>query len=261
MERLAVRSFLDNGHPFHLYAYEEIDNVPAGAVVRRGDEILAEKEIFRCQTGFGKGSVAAFADLFRYKLLLERGGWWADMDAVCVRPLDFADEHVLGRQRSPGGDGQINNALIKAPIGSPLMEYCWQHARGADRARLAWGQIGPRLLTRAVEAVGVPARVLGPEAFYPIDYWQVWELIRSGEMPSQCHVIHLWNARWHAERLDPDAVYDAGCIYEQLKDRYGVVSPSGSPRGPRWLPLWRYGLRRLKVRLRRPGVAMALKGP
>ncbi len=252
MEQLAIRSFLDNGHPFHLYTYEEIDNIPAGTVVRCGEEILPAAEIFCYPRGFGKGSVAAFADLFRYKLLLERGGWWADMDAVCVRPLDFADEHVLGLERSPGGGRQINNAVMKAPIGSPLMEYCWEQGRRMDRARLVWGQLGPRLLTRAVEALAVPARILRPEAFYPIDYWQVWQLIRSGEMPGDCYTIHLWNARWQSERLDPDAVYNHGCIFEQLKRRYGVLSPPGAPRGPGWRPLCRYGLRRLKASLRRP---------
>ena len=146
MEQLAVRSFLDHGHPFHLYAYEEIDNVPAGAVVHRGDEILPEREIFRCPAGFGEGSVAAFADLFRYKLLLERGGWWADMDAVCIRPLDFAESHVVGRERSPDGGGQINNAIIKAPIGSPLMEYCWQQGRVADRGAADVGSTRPAAL-------------------------------------------------------------------------------------------------------------------
>jgi hypothetical protein len=225
--------------------------------VRCAAEILAEKEIFRCRGGFAKGSVAAFADLFRYKLLLERGGWWADMDAVCMRPLDFAEDHVVGWERSPDGGGQVNNALIKAPIGSPLMEYCWQQGRGTDRARLAWGQLGPQLLTGAIEAAAVPVRILPPEAFYPVDYWQVWQLIRSGEMPAACHAIHLWNARWRAERLDPDAVYDPGCLYEQLKRRHGVVAPPGAPRGPRWLPLCRYGLRRLKASLRRPSLPSA----
>ena len=251
MEQLTIRSFLDKGHPFHLYTYADIDGIPAGTVVRSGEEILPAAEIFCYQRGFGKGSTSAFANGFRYKLLLERGGWWVDMDVVCARPLDFADEHVVGLERSPGGGRQINSAVMKAPIGSPLMEYCWQQSRGADRSRLVWGQIGPRLMTRAVEAVAVPVRILGPEAFYPIDYWQVWRLIRSGDMPGDCYAIHLWNARWHSERLDPDAVYDQGCLFEQLKRRYGVLSPPGAPRGPGWRPLCRYGLRRLKAGLRR----------
>ena len=211
------------------------------------EEILPAKEIFCYQRGFGKGSVSAFTNGFRYKLLLERGGWWADMDVVCVRPLDFADDHVLGRERSPDGRQQIGNALLKAPVGSPLMEYCWRRSRGVDRARLVWGQIGPRLVSRAVEAVAVPARILDPAAFYPDRLLAGVAVDSHREMPRDCHAIHLWNAKWRAERLDPDAVYDRGCIFEQLKGRYGVASPPGAARGPGWLQLGRYGLRRLKA--------------
>ncbi len=250
MEQLAIRSFLDNGHSFHLYAYEEIEGVPAGTVVHRAEEILPAAEIFHCQRGFAKGSVASFADLFRYKLLLERGGWWVDADVVCLRPLEFADDHVVGRERTPEGQGDINNAQLKAPIGSPLMEYCWRRGRGVDRARMSWGETGPRLVTQAVQSAAVPVRILDPQAFYPIDYWQVWQLIRSGEMPGDCYVIHLWNAKWRSEGLDPDAVYDRGCIFEQLKCRFGVASPPGAARGPGWLQLGRYGVRRLKAALR-----------
>ena len=107
------------------------------------------------------------------------------MDVVCVRPLDFADDHVLGRERSPDGGQQINCALMKAPIGSPLMEYCLQRSRSSRPLAAGLGQIGPRLVTRAVEAVAMPARILDPEAFYPIDYWQVWQLIRLREMPAR----------------------------------------------------------------------------
>ncbi len=258
MEQLTIRSFLDNGHPFHLYTYQKIDNIPAGAVVRTAEEILPAGEVFCYQHGFGKGSVSAFTNVFRYELLLKRGGWWTDMDVVCVRPLDFADDHVLGRERSPDGRQQINGALMKAPIGSPLMEYCLQRSREVDRSRVVWGQIGPRLVTRAVEEVAAPARILDPAAFYPIDYWQVWQLIRHREMPRDCHAIHLWNAKWRAERLSPDAVYHRDCIFEQLKRRYGVVSPPEAACGPGWLQLARYGLRRLKAGLRsRPAASKA----
>ena len=41
---------------------------------------------------------------------------------------------------------QVNNALIKAPVGSPLMHYCFEASWKVDRSTLRWGQIGPALL-------------------------------------------------------------------------------------------------------------------
>jgi hypothetical protein len=93
---------------------------------------------------------------------------------------------------------------------------------------------------------GVAVRILDPPAFYPIDYWKVWELISSERLPPDCYAIHLWNSRWRHERLDPDAVYAPTCIYEQLKRRYGMASPRGAARGPGWRSLARHWWRQLK---------------
>ncbi len=49
-----------------------------------------------------RGSVADFANFFRYKLSLEKGGWWTDMDYVCLTPLDFADDLVFGSEMDRG---------------------------------------------------------------------------------------------------------------------------------------------------------------
>lgn len=87
MERLAIQSFLANGHDFHLYCYNDVEGLPAGTVVRDGNDILPESRIFAYADGFAKGSHAAFSNHFRYKLLLERGGWWVDTDVVCLRPF------------------------------------------------------------------------------------------------------------------------------------------------------------------------------
>ena len=46
MEQLAIQSFLDHGHPFHLYTYGPIANVPAGTTVKSGTAILAADAVF-----------------------------------------------------------------------------------------------------------------------------------------------------------------------------------------------------------------------
>ena len=252
MEQLSIRSFLDHGYAYHLYTYQEVKNVPARTVILPGEQILPADQIFRYVKGYGEGSVAAFANFFRYKLLLERGGWWTDLDSVCMQPLDFEDEHVAGRERTPDGTFRLANGLIRAPCGSRLLEYCWDACQKVDRADIVWGQIGPRLLTEAFHKVGVPVRVVEPDDFYPVNYWDVWQLIDARQAVPSCYAIHLWNSRWRHERLDPDAVYSSTSIYEQLKRRFGVESPPGARRGPPWrsrinLWWWRYCSGRAKT--------------
>jgi hypothetical protein len=247
---LSIHSFLEHGHEVHLFVYEDVEGVPEGTVVRPAEEVLPVGEIFRYRAGRGRGSPSAFSNYFRYKLLLERGGWWSDLDMVCLQPLEFPEEHVLGYERSPGGGTLVGTGIVKAPIGSALMEYCWRASREVDRSRLVWGDIGPRLMTRAIEPTAVPARMLAPDVFFPIDFWQVWRLVQDRQIPEGAHAIHLWHSGWRPQWLDPDSVYHPACIYELLKRRYGVASPAGGPKGPSRRAAAMHRLRQLKARLR-----------
>ena len=117
VERLCITSFLANGHPFHLYVYEEIGNIPAETTIRDAREILPENKVFSQSYDGGSNSITGFSDMFRYELLLKHGGWWVDMDVICLRPLDFPEEIVFGNH----DEGGIMNTIIKFPSGHPLM--------------------------------------------------------------------------------------------------------------------------------------------
>ena len=115
LERLCVRSYCAHGHEFHLYHYDELHNVPRvdGLRLMNAEEILPRTAIFTHR----KGRLIYFADQFRFELLRRRGGWWMDMDTVCLRPLDFADDVVLA---GPDGGRHLWNWILKFPAGHPL---------------------------------------------------------------------------------------------------------------------------------------------
>ena len=62
LEILSMVSFIQNGHTYHLYTYEPVDNVPEGVIIKDGNEILDKSEIFY----YSNGSPSAFSNLFRY---------------------------------------------------------------------------------------------------------------------------------------------------------------------------------------------------
>jgi hypothetical protein len=161
MEQLSITSFLQNGYEYHLYCYGKIPNVPAGAILRDAGEILPSSEIFYYQQGPGKGSVAAFANLFRYKLLLERGGWWADTDMICLRPLNFAGSVVFASEHYDAGI-QTTNSILKLPPGHAVARACYETAMREDRAKLTWGKTGPALMDRIVREAGLQKFIQPP---------------------------------------------------------------------------------------------------
>lgn len=219
LERLTIQSFLDHGHPFHLFLYGPCADVPNGTVIRDARDILPDSEIFTYKTGYGAGLPSGFANLFRYALLHAQGGWWVDLDVVALRPLSFTAEHVLGTASS-SGRLFVENAIIKAPAGSALMAYCLEGALGANRDRVRWGEIGPRLLTRAVSVLGMESDVTPPAVLYPVSAPKFWDLVRPRALPDDATAMHLWAQQWRHFRLDPAARYPDHSPYQQLLARH-----------------------------------------
>ena len=151
MEQLSIASFLRNGHEYHLYVYEDVKHIPPGTSIKDGNEILPASRIFQYKQ---QVSYAGFSNFFRYKLVLERGGWWVDTDTICLKPFDFEAEYVFSSEFAMGQEF-INSGILKAPAGSELMAYAWRVCETKDPEHLVWGETGPRLMAAAVEKVFV----------------------------------------------------------------------------------------------------------
>lgn len=215
MERLSIESFLRHGHEFHLYTYGDVEGVPDGAEVRDGSEILPKERIFVYRDF---PSVSGFSNFFRYKLLLERGGWWVDADMVCLRPFEFAGEHVFASELSKA-TRYVSTGAIRAPRGSEAMAYAWEVCQSKDPSQLKWGETGPALLAQAVERFSLQDAVQEPAVFCPFPYAE-WEKVLDAdapELPAEAAAVHLWNEMWRREGRDKDGTYDPGCLYERLK--------------------------------------------
>jgi Glycosyltransferase sugar-binding region containing DXD motif len=219
MERMSIASFLANGHEFHLFAYSDVKDVPAGAVLRDGNEILHASSIFRYRDN---GSYAGFSNFFRYELLWKYGGWWVDLDTICLRSFQFARDYVIGSEPYAGGAHPISGVL-KVPAGSPLMQYLTEVCRGKDVEALNWGETGPKLVADGIGRFSLAEYVEPTATFCPVA-WPQWEEVlkpsASISLEPPVRAIHLWNELWRRHAKDKNAVYHPDCLYERLKTRY-----------------------------------------
>lgn len=220
MEQRCISSFLRHGHEFHLYAYGPVEGLPTGATLRDAAEILPESGVFSYRSGFGQGSFSAFSNFFRYKLLLERGGWWVDTDVVCVRPFDFQDESVLGTELlEPGSDRLVvSSSVIKQRAGSELMRWAWDECQRVSTEELLWGQVGPKLMQRGVDTLGLHVR--GPTVFSPIPHFEWRRFVDPNPPPSfgaETYAVHLFHQMWRHEGVDPDGPVPETCLYARWR--------------------------------------------
>ncbi len=171
MEQLSISSFLQNGHAYHLYVYDAVEGVPKGTVLKDANEIISSERIFKYKH---HDSYAGFANLFRYKLLLEKGGFWVDTDVVCLRPFQFSSDYMFARAQIINRPLDLikkryntPNWFIKAPIGSEIMNYCYNEAAKRNPEEIVWGETGPKLLTTAVYKLGMQKYIVPHGTFHP----------------------------------------------------------------------------------------------
>ncbi len=222
IEQLSIKSFLAHGHSYHLYCYSSLSGVPAGVTVHDASEILEQDLVFASHGG----SYAMFADMFRYKLLYERGGYWVDTDIVCLQPFDFPHEHLIATEREPDGSVQPTNCVLKAPRGSSFMHRCYETCRDQDIAHLPWGATGPGLVKQLVPEFALTPALVAPHVFCPAPWFDLNVICSTGYTVKQfrnSHAIHLWLNRWQQEGKSPNQVH-SDSLFEQLWQMFNNTS-------------------------------------
>lgn len=174
IERLAIKSYLANGWRFQLYAYDDIENVPDGCEVLDANAIIPRKEVFKEGLGSGlhSGSVGAFSDLFRYRLLHERGGMWTDTDVINLKRFDPDGRSFISTEISDAGLTTLNGAIMAAPAGHAFVQRAYERAVELVRADdVFYTRIGPHLLAELLVEAGVETMELMPLNFLTAVFW------------------------------------------------------------------------------------------
>jgi len=222
MERLSIASFLANGHSYHLYVYDDVKHVPTGATLKDANEVLPASMIFKYKDA---ASYAGFSTYFRYKLLVDRGGWWVDSDVVCQRPFDFEAEYVFASEVTSSEAEVTTSAVIKAPADSQLMSFAWEVCLSKDPQKIHWGETGPRLMQEAVTKFQLERFRKPYTTFCPVTHprWRaLLEANMNTTLSNDAYAVHLWNELWRRAGQDKNGLYPASCLYEQLKRRYQI---------------------------------------
>lgn len=246
---MCLRSFVETGYEVHLYAYADLEAVPAGVVIKDGNEILPESTIFR-GAGAKGGSFAPFADRFRYNLLYKKGGWWFDTDHVSVQMLTEPTELRISSQWE-GRRGQYANvgAIWCKPGDSHVG---WLKDRSAEILREGtpseYTSLGPILMNEMIDKFGLHHAVAPWYEFCPLQhfmmdriayrtmrgfindkakalYHRLKELkdpeFKASYVRPDTRAVHLWNEIWRVEGLSKYETYHPQSFYGKMQKRYG----------------------------------------
>ena len=227
VEKLCISSYIQNGHDFHLYAYNEIKGVPGGCSVKDANDILPESDVFAYQSGIGRGSFSAFSNYFRYKMLNLVGGWWTDTDIVCIKKIDFKDPFVFASEKTLDGNSHITSGIIKSLAGSEFSKFCYNFCEKQNKEILQWGTVGPKLVSSAVQELQMEEYVKPWSFFNPIGFEQFGMLFDDtfGNINLEdSYTLHLWNEMWRRSGIDKDRAFPKNSLLEKLNTEYNENS-------------------------------------
>ncbi len=221
MEQLSIKSFLDHGHPYHLYIYGTVTGIPQGTTVLDASLVMDQLRACRTPGVCGVGlSWAPFADLFRYKLLMMNGGWWVDTDFICMKPFDFDAPYVF----TGDGDG-VNPALMKvAGPHDPFITWVYNMAESVFSKDVPWGVTGS-FPAEGARKFNLMQYRLADQLFCPINE----QILTAGVMGEDNHkrvaeayAVHCFNELWRISGADKNGVFPASSLYERMLRKHGV---------------------------------------
>lgn len=241
VEQLVVNSYLKNNHPFILYTYAAVADVPDGVEIRDANEVISSSEIF-----LSHGSYAHFADWFRWRLLNLHGGYWSDMDVVCLKPLQFTEEIVFGFEAWQ----RPNVSILKFPKGHPvcmemedrcqfpnklrfgdgrrevLKKLIRHYLLGNKRESVGWGEAGgPDGFRRVLDQFGLMESGLPFTYFYPIHHTSAHTIFdetfaHQDGLFVKTHALHLWNEIIRRNKINKNGPFPEHSLIQSLIRKY-----------------------------------------
>ncbi|HHP7237682.1 hypothetical protein [Longibacter sp.] len=232
-ETLCLTSFVERGASIEVYTFDPDLTVPDGVVRRDASELYDEDDVFFYEKGIGQGNVAAFSNLFRYRLLYERGGWWVDADILYTGEAVPEVDVFAGWET----DGSICNAILKFPAGSTVMRDCMERA-GEMGGDVTWGEAGPALVTKVLREhgrmdVAAPVRYAypvpwqeAPSLYVPDRRQEIEKKVGANSSP----FVHFWNSILRLAGFQPSIAPPRDSYAERQARALGCTWTPSEPR-------------------------------
>jgi O-methyltransferase len=178
-------------------------------------------------------------------LINKIGGFYVDLDTICLRTFDFKEaycfvsENEFGGMRNPKDPPipptteptkLINGCIFRAPAECDFLGNIIARINSMDTLHAKWLDVGPSQFRHEVPNWGLEKYVKPPITFDAVSPNELYHFVSTGvkwNLSPDSYVIHLRSSAWKTGTgLDPDKEYPMDSLYEQLKKKHNVVSAS-----------------------------------
>lgn len=180
LRHACLNSFIAKGHHFHLYTYQDYAEIPSGVEVKDANEIIPKSNIlwYHNQSTGNRFDLGPFSDLFRFKLLSEKGGWWSDTDAICLRSDISDSQESWCQEHSKWYTDCVGTSQLCLRKDGQLALELYNRALEVSKSPLERREsLGPLLLARTIDDLGLKKNYNAiPSQFYPYTWLEMFKL-------------------------------------------------------------------------------------
>jgi hypothetical protein len=221
LEELTLKSF-SNYNRFVLWTYKKINLSIPNVIVKDAREILPEEDIFYYPSQmkdvpFGGNSIVGFSEVFRYKVLYDKGGWWTDLDVTCLKPLELIKDSYFFR--SHGRLPLVAN-IMKCPPRSQLMKKCYETSKTLINSSTTEWHLGMKIMSDHVKESNLEKYIR--EEMCNVDIIPILKKYYTTEeiIPSSWHFIHWMNTKFDKNKINKNS------CYFKLLSQYNIIQKS-----------------------------------
>jgi hypothetical protein len=232
LELLSLESHIQNNYTCYLWTYQDILNVPKHILIKDANEIVDESKIFTYKVGNFSGSLAGFADYFRLNVIHKYGGWWKDIDNVCLNYFELQSEYLFATEKK-------RNNLIDLAISSffchkntKLLEECIQISNTIldTKKNIWWGEIGASLMSKLIKLKNLNCYYVPYNYFCPINWYEARNIYIANNLCSDINSklyynsynIHMYNEMIRRLKIDKNKPQKYSLYYNLLK-KYNII--------------------------------------
>lgn len=221
-ENLSLLSFLATGARVMLYTSDMTLRVPDGVELIDVNELLPQ-DTHRFAYEDGDQCLTPHSDLFRYAAIEQFGGWYADLDIVCLRTTLPQGKIYVARE----SDDIVNAAVMKFPAQSPILTAAIEEARRLwpKAGRLT---IGPELFTQLIGEYALDHLVRPRSSAYEIGTTEILSMFdpeareQLEDRVARSDFVHLWNEIWRRIRIPKNYGPPEGSFLDGLFCRFDI---------------------------------------
>ena len=172
------------------------------------------------------------SDAARYMLLDHFGGFYADLDAECIAPLDpLADDDRLILSEEPHFHWQmqlrprssIDRLLFNGVMASPAKHPFWRRMlKMLPETRDCFDTLdatGPCLLSAMVQSDPEPGRIaIYPSALFNAQDYR-GQVQDSGQSKTVAYALHHWAGTWYSKPRDPTWISQGRKRFHRLRHK------------------------------------------